>query len=573
MTRLRKNLVAFTICFFGLLSLSTSLPQESVTSDLPFFNSFTAEARTLNSPRFKFNQEKQSTTRERENEQTRSPVPNLMTRKNYIEPRNTHKIAGNIRTTSAESQDTGPVESKTVKPKTSSHQIIWYGRAGYETEPIFPERTVPTMNSRELMKLHSGAAAKWQTPSFLENVILTEPQFEQLPLQQKENNVINSALFEKEEKITNEESVKEGPSSGHTTPGFNLVVVASANTALAIICLLFNGIIVLYYWNNSTNLPSTLYFRNGLCDGMTAVGILLQTPSLLSILDQDASHTLPLVSYLVTTVAARMGVFMNCVLGSVRCIKIISPFYFPNRKLVSASTLLYAILWTVTASLDLWLYITQIGLQNKVYLVKSLVLKAEPGFSITSLAGSQGASVTSLSQGEVVLTQFLIPVAVPAVACFILMIIQVYHLTGQKISPASTQTIWTGQRVKLPEETRCDKMKRAGKTRNRKAAITILIVTAIYVITSLATVAVWLVIYRGHLGKEKEIKRLSWTELSVIYFSGSTLPLLCSTLTPLTLFVRSSAMQIFLGNSYRDNFVKSFVGGKKVGPATKESKV
>ena len=263
------------------------------------------------------------------------------------------------------------------------------------------------------------------------------------------------------------------------------------------------------------------------------------------VLEEDLPTSLPLISYWITTVSVRMSVFMNCVLGVVRCINILNPFYPVNRKYVTISTLVYLLLWSTITSLDIWTYITKIGLENKVYLIKSLVLKAEPGFSLTSLTGSTNNTLTSFSQGEIVVVQFLTPLALPALLCFVLMTIQIYYLTRQKVGITSNQPGAGKKSTQLSKvsskELRTEKRKKPSP--NRKAAVTILIVTTIYVLTSILSVAVWLIIYRTHLGREDKIKKLSWTELGMIYISSSTSPLLCSTVTALTLFLRSCAMQ------------------------------
>ena len=153
--------------------------------------------------------------------------------------------------------------------------------------------------------------------------------------------------------------------------------------------------------------------------------------------------------------------------------------------------------------------------------------------------------LTSFSQVEIVVVQFLIPVVLPALLCFVLMTIQIYYLTRQKVAITSNQPGAGKKSTQLSKvsskEPRTDKKKKPSP--NRKAAVTILIVTTIYVLTSILSVAVWLIIYRTHLGREDKIKKLSWTELSMIYISSSTSPLLCSTVTALTLFLRSCAMQ------------------------------
>ena len=180
-----------------------------------------------------------------------------------------------------------------------------------------------------------------------------------------------------------------------------------------------------------------------------------------------------------------------------------------------------------------------------MYLIKSLVLKAEPGFSLAILTGSERRALTSFSQGEVVVLQFLTPLALPAVLCFVLMIIQICHLTKQVkaiSSQSGADTKSTTQKSTLSSEKQ-DSKRRKEPGNHRKAAVTILIVTMIYVLTSILSVAVWLIVYRTNLGGNDMIKKLSWTELSVIYICSSTSPLLGSTITAITLLLRSSAMQ------------------------------
>ena len=349
-------------------------------------------------------------------------------------------------------------------------------------------------------------------------------------------------------------SIKEALKCGNQTESeteptnmreLNTVAVATCNGVLAAIAVVFNILMIHFYKSNAGSISSTLYPRNGICDLVSAVGFLLQVPSVLSILDKDASASLPLVSYWIVTVSVRMSVFMNCVLGVVRCINILNPFYSVNRKMVTFSTILYFLLWTTITSLDLWFYSTKIGLQNKVYLVKSLVLKPEPGFSIPSLVtGFKGNKTTSLSQAEVVIAQFLTPIAIPALLCFVLMIFQIYHLRqGNEITNPT-------KKERGKERPMADTRKKK-ESNNQKAATTILLMTTIYVLTSTLSTVAWLVIYRDELRGGEKIKILSWEELSVIFFSSSTLPLLCSSLTPFTLLLRSSAMQLYLRNTFK----------------------
>ena len=96
------------------------------------------------------------------------------------------------------------------------------------------------------------------------------------------------------------------------------------------------------------------------------------------------------------------------------------------------------------------------------------------------------------------------------------------------------------------------KTEKRKENHNHRAAVTILIVTTVFVLTSIFSVAMWLVVYRTHLGGQEKIKKLSWTELSLIYISSSTSHLLCSTVTALTLLLRSAKMQLHLKTTCRE---------------------
>ena len=194
------------------------------------------------------------------------------------------------------------------------------------------------------------------------------------------------------------------------------------------------------------------------------------------------------------------------------------------------------------------MYVTKIALENRVYMIKSLVLKATPGFSLSLLTKSKEdlSSGTTLSPAELIMCQFFLPLALPAGLCFILMIVQVQHLTSRRNRAISDQPC-PRNRASNNDETFEEQCRRSKpKTNNHKAAGTILILTTTYVLSSTLSVIMWLVVYRTHLHRHDKIKILSWFELGVIYFSSSTLHLLCSVVTALTLLLRSARMWDFL---------------------------
>ena len=321
-------------------------------------------------------------------------------------------------------------------------------------------------------------------------------------------------------------------------------ITVSLNTLLAVLSLLLNLFIITFYWSHSSNFSSILYLRNAVADSISAAGFLLQVPLVIRVLHEDIPPSLPLISYCITTVSVRMSVFMNCVLGVVRCINILNPFYLINRKYVAVSTLIYFLVWSTISSVDIWTYMAKVGLQNQIYLIKSLVLKPEPGFSLSFI-------LTSLSQGELVMLQFFIPLVLPAVLCFVLMTIQIHHLTRQSDIPKHSGA---GKILASPDQvvTNEKEKKKKPPNRNQKAAVTILIVTTIYVLTSTLSVLMWLVVYRTHMERRERIKKVSWTELGLIYMSSSTFHLLSSTFTALTLLLRSSQMKLYLRDSFRN---------------------
>ena len=136
-------------------------------------------------------------------------------------------------------------------------------------------------------------------------------------------------------------------------PHLLLPSTVSINGLLSVICLFLNLIIITFYWSNSPNLSSILYLRNAIADSISAAGFLLQVTLIIRVLEEDFPPCLPLISYCITTVSVRMSVFMNCVLGVVRCINILNPFYQVKKKWVSISVCSYFLIWSTITSLDI----------------------------------------------------------------------------------------------------------------------------------------------------------------------------------------------------------------------------
>ena len=256
-----------------------------------------------------------------------------------------------------------------------------------------------------------------------------------------------------------------------------------------------------------------------------------------------------------------MSVFLNCVLGVVRCINIVNPFYRPNKKILAASTLLYMIIWMLIVGLDLWQFADKRGFKNQVFLVKTFLLKGQPGSGLIVLTMTKEEEALSfLAHHLGNLIQFIIPTALPTLLCFVLMIVQLYHMPNKSLSKNTTAT--------KDSQNKDDTMS--------KARMTIFLLTCIYVITSGVSVVTWLVVHgrRGYLGSKKEFESLmkgertatSRSDLTAIYFSLSTCPLICSTLTPLTLLLRGTGAALSM---MRSVFNKS--KNKRESSTTKET--
>ena len=220
------------------------------------------------------------------------------------------------------------------------------------------------------------------------------------------------------------------------------------------------------------------------------------------------------------------------------------------------------IIWMLIVGLDLWQFADKRGFKNQVFLVKTFLLKGQPGSGLIVLTMTKEEEALSfLAHHLGNLIQFIIPTALPTLLCFVLMIVQLYHMPKKSLSKTTTAT--------KNSQNKDDTMSKAG--------MTIFLLTCIYVITSGVSVVTWLVVHgrRGYLGSKKEFESLmkegrtatSWIDLTaIIYFSLSTCPLICSTLTPLTLLLRGTGAALSM---MRSVFNKS--KNKRESSTTKET--
>ena len=320
----------------------------------------------------------------------------------------------------------------------------------------------------------------------------------------------------------------------------DLIILTTINVVLSLSCIVLSVLMAYYRIRKCTkrSLVQNLYLQNGFTDLFVGIGVLCQCP-IVYILLWKGKHIsdieIPVyISYIVTAVAVKMSVFMNCVLGTVRCINIVWPYYQINKKALSVSTILCMIVWVFMTGLDVWQYHEKRGTNNQVYLVKTFVMKPYAGFGTTFAFMSKdqyGESFPVYYIGLVI--RFILPTAFPTFICTVLMIVQVYHLLKKR----------------NVTETDADNIHKSRE--DSKASLTILLLTCIYVGTSTVS-AVTALVHEGRRGylttskssyeelTERMRHAVSWNDLTLMYFSLSTCPLICSTLTPLTLLLRGS---------------------------------
>ena len=342
----------------------------------------------------------------------------------------------------------------------------------------------------------------------------------------------------------------------------SLITLTTVNFLLSFCCIVLSVLMSYYRLRSSVKrcLVQILYLEIGLTDFFVGVGVLSQCLILYLIIwrgKEVCDINIPVyITYMITAVAVKMSVFMNCVLGAVRCINITQPFYQINKKALTVFTLLYMITWTTIAGLDLWQFSEKRNTTNEVFLTKTFVIKGLPGFGLTYMSmdrKERGSSYLAYNLENVI--KFILPTATPSVICFVLMMVQVYHLLrpgAAKKKKGSLKRIISA------------KITQGGES---KASLTIFLLTSIYVVTSAVSIVTWLTVAgrSGYLGSKSNYDRLtkerrmaaSWSDLTAIYFSLSTCPLICSTLTPLTLLLRGSGRTSSNQSSVRRVFVKN----------------
>ena len=326
----------------------------------------------------------------------------------------------------------------------------------------------------------------------------------------------------------------------------SLMILTTVNILVSICCIVLSMTIAYFRFIKSRatklGLIQALYLRNGLADFFVGLGVLLQSPILYLLIskgDEISDMVVPVyIIFFLTAIAVKMSVFMNCMLGIVRCINIVQPFYLIKRKALTVCTLVYMFIWMFILGIDLWQFAEKRGTKNQVLMVKTMIMKGQPGFGLVLLTMEKednGPGYIAYQLGNLV--QFILPTALPTLLCFVLMIVQLCSLRNTRARHALNHLQAAGQSNEEGDTV-------------LKASLTIFLLTSIYVITSAVSIITWLIVdgRKGYLGSQANYEvllknqqtALSWSDLNAIYFALSTCALICSTLTPLILLLRGT---------------------------------
>ena len=199
--------------------------------------------------------------------------------------------------------------------------------------------------------------------------------------------------------------------------------IIMSNVGICMFCITLNGLIISFYRKSLKKVVPFLYFANSLIDFCIGFGIVLQSCALIPTITEVTyvAGYLAVVSYVIVGVSVRISTFVNLVLCVVRAINIVNPFYHVNKKIIAMATAICAVLWLAIAIFDVVRFISNIGLDSGLYVLKSFIFKPEVGYSALRLATSNSFTV-----GEDLVALFVPAFVVPVVILIASTILQVY---------------------------------------------------------------------------------------------------------------------------------------------------
>ena len=190
-----------------------------------------------------------------------------------------------------------------------------------------------------------------------QNTVTVKKHFAPVPTKKPKENEISTdfpvsagkPVNNKTSYVETEENVKVDNKNTKTKDlGLNENILMTQNTVnvLLSLCCIALSFTMIYFRIRTKSTKSVvhgLYLQNGIADFFVGLGVLSQSPVLYLMISKGrdiSGITVPVfISFFVTAVAVKMSVFLNCVLGVVRCIQIVKPHYPINKKVLTASTL------------------------------------------------------------------------------------------------------------------------------------------------------------------------------------------------------------------------------------------
>ena len=282
--------------------------------------------------------------------------------------------------------------------------LAWHPDISYSTKLDFSFSQTP----RPLTPTPS--LPKTVTPSAVGKVTSPRRTF---PVSIKTMDVINATVSSRSSE-NNAGGIKTSTSCG----------IVCFNAVICLLSLALNGIIVKFYRNTLTKVVSLLYFSNAIVDICIGIAVVIQSIALICqmIGTPNAASYFTVVSYVLLGTSIRTSTFVNVILCVVRAINITNPFYYTNKKLITLSIILYALLWMAAAIFDVVRFISNTTLKPGLYVIKTFMLKPEVGFSSIRLLTSN-----SLTVGQDLLVLFVPAFVVPVVILIVSTLVQVYY--------------------------------------------------------------------------------------------------------------------------------------------------
>ena len=238
--------------------------------------------------------------------------------------------------------------------------------------------------------------------------------------------------------------------------------------------------------------------------------------------DTGLKILLPIL-YFLTSLTARVSVFLSTMIAVVRTLNITLPTYRTNKKLVVFALMFCVVWWLVFLSGDMIYYKTQLDKSPLTFLFmfNFYLTVPTPGHYFTEKI-FQGMGIPLFSESLGIYSFLLytgIPFVLPTLVCILCMCIQIWHLATKGLQNGNNQQF------------------------KKDITITILLLTSVFTICNVLYVTVVFAkrvsgIYTGSEYLEYSLKNM--------------LPYVNSLLNPIILIIRGSSLRTFVKNKIQN---------------------